>query len=223
MAKILVVEDEEDLSSVITEWLVKDHHVVESVDDGAEALERLAVSKFDLIVLDLMLPSKSGMEVCKYYRARGGDAHVLMLTAQASLDAKEAGLNVGADDYLAKPFELRELVARVRALLRRPSARIPDLICIGDLTIDMRQAKVFRHGSEIRLVPKEFDLLAFLIRNHGQCFSAEALLERVWCSSSTPLTETVRTHVKTIRKKIDSTDRQSLIQHVPGYGYKFEL
>lgn len=223
MAKILVVEDEEDLSSVITEWLVKDHHVVESVDDGAEALERLAVSKFDLIVLDLMLPGKNGMEVCRGYRARGGDAHVLMLTAQSSLDAKEAGLNAGADDYLAKPFELRELVARVRALLRRPSARIPDLVCIGDLTIDMRQAKVFRHGAEIRLVPKEFDLLAFLIRHHGQCFSAEALLERVWCSTSTPLTETVRTHVKTIRKKIDSTDRQSLIQHIPGYGYKFEL
>jgi DNA-binding response OmpR family regulator len=223
MAKILVVEDEEDLSSVITEWLVKDHHVVESVDNGAEALDLLAVNKYDLIVLDLMLPELSGMEVCRRYRAKGGDAHVLMLTAQSSLDAKEAGLNAGADDYLSKPFELRELVARVRAMLRRPSARIPDLISVGELTIDLRQAKVFRHGAEIRLVPKEFDLLAFLIRHHGQCFSAEALLERVWCSSSTPLTETVRTHVKTIRKKIDSADRQSLIQHIPGYGYKFEL
>ncbi|PZM85157.1 MAG: DNA-binding response regulator [Candidatus Melainabacteria bacterium] len=223
MAKILVVEDEEDLSSVITEWLVRDHHVVESVDNGADALELLAVNKYDLIVLDLMLPELSGMEVCRRYRAKGGDAHVLMLTAQSSLDAKEAGLNAGADDYLSKPFELRELVARVRAMLRRPSARIPDLISVGELTIDLRQAKVFRHGAEIRLVPKEFDLLAFLIRHHGQCFSAEALLERVWCSSSTPLTETVRTHVKTIRKKIDSADRQSLIQHIPGYGYKFEL
>lgn len=223
MAKILVVEDEEDLSSVITEWLAKDHHVVESTDNGAEALEYLAVNKYDLIVLDLMLPGRSGMEICRQYRARGGDAHILMLTAQSSLDAKEAGLNAGADDYLAKPFELRELVARVRALLRRPSARIPDVINIGDLTIDLRQAKVFRRDAEIRLVPKEFDLLLFLIRHHGQCFSAEALLERVWCSSSTPLTETVRTHVKTIRKKIDSSDRQSLIQHIPGYGYKFEL
>lgn len=223
MAKILVVEDEEDLSSVITEWLVKDHHVVESVDNGAAALDLLSVNKFDLIVLDLMLPGRTGMEVCSTYRARGGDAHVLMLTAQSSLDAKEAGLNVGADDYLAKPFELRELVARVRALLRRPSARIQDVISVGDLTIDMSQAKVFKQGKEVRLVPKEFDLLAFLIRHKGQCFSAEALLERVWCSSSTPLTETVRTHVKTIRKKLDSADGQSLIQHVPGYGYKFEL
>lgn len=223
MAKILVVEDEEDLSSVISDWLVKHHHVVESTDDGADALDRLSVCKYDLIVLDLMLPGRGGMDVCRQYRSRGGDAHVLMLTAQSSLDAKEAGLNAGADDYLAKPFELRELVARVNALLRRPSARVPDLVSVGDLTIDLRQAKVFRHGAEIRLVPKEFDLLAFLIRHHGQCFSAEALLERVWCSSATPLTETVRTHIKTIRKKIDSSDRQSLIQHIPGYGYKFEI
>ena len=223
MAKILVVEDEEHVASVIKDWLVRERHVVEVIDDGEMALQILLLSRFDLVVLDLMLPGMPGMEVCRRYRASGGDAHILMLTAQSSLDAREAGLDIGADDYLSKPFELRELVARVRALLRRPAARVPDVLNVGNLEVDLRQAKVFRDGNEIKLVPKEFDLLVFLLRHPGQCFSAEALLERVWVSSSTALTETVRTHIKTLRKKIDSSGQPSVIQHIPGYGYKIEI
>jgi DNA-binding response OmpR family regulator len=193
------------------------------IEDGEKAIQCLLMSKFDLVVLDLMLPGMPGMEVCRRYRASGGDAHILMLTAQSSLDAREAGLDIGADDYLAKPFELRELVARVRALLRRPAARVPDILSVGNLVVDLRQAKVFRNDTEIKLVPKEFDLLVFLLRHPGQCFSAEALLERVWISSSTALTETVRTHIKTLRKKIDLAGHPSVVQHIPGYGYKIEI
>lgn len=222
MAKILIVEDEEDLASVINDWLDRDHHTVEIVDDGQTAMESLLVNKYDLVILDLILPRLHGLEVCRQYRTHGGDAHILMLTAQSSLDAKEMGLEVGADDYLPKPFELRELIARVRALLRRPCARVPDVQKAGDLLVDMRQSKVFKNGVEIRLVPKEFELLVFLIRHPGQYFTAEALLDRVWLSSATSQPETVRTHIKTLRKKIDSGNQQSNIQHVPGYGYKFE-
>ncbi len=222
MAKILVVEDEEDLASVVRDWLVRDNHTVEVVDDGEAALEDLMMHKFDLVVLDLMLPKLNGLEICRRYRAKGGDAHILMLTAQSSLDDREAGLDIGADDYLPKPFELRELVARVRALLRRPSARVPETVTLGELVIDIRQARVTKCGAEVKLVPKELDLLLFLVRHPGQHFTAEALLERVWSSSATPLPETVRTHVKTLRKKIDTPGKPSVITHVPGFGYKLE-
>lgn len=223
MAKILVVEDEEDVASVVREWLERDQHVVETVNNGEDALTSLRFSKYDLIILDLMLPRVHGMEICRNYRSSGGDAHVLMLTAQSSLDAREAGLDVGADDYLTKPFALRELVARVRALLRRPAARIAEVIEVGNLTVDPAQSKVFKEGIEVRLVPKEFDLLMFLVRHRGQCFTAESLLARVWPSSSTPLTETVRTHVKTLRKKLDSKGQPSVIMHIPGFGYKLGI
>lgn len=223
MAKILVVEDEEDLASVVRDWLVRDNHTVEIVDDGEAALESLIIHKFDLVVLDLMLPKLNGLEICRRYRAKGGDAHILMLTAQSSLDDREAGLDIGADDYLPKPFELRELVARVRALLRRPFARVPEIVTLGDLEIDTRQARVTKSGIEVKLVPKELDLLLFLVRHSGQPFTAEALLERVWSSSATPLPETVRTHVKTLRKKIDTPGKPSVITHVPGFGYKLQL
>lgn len=222
MAKILVVEDEHDLSGPIRDWLTRENHLVEVVDNGAVALDYLRVNKYDLVVLDLMLPVLSGMEVCRQFRDRGGTTPILMLTARSAVDEKEAGLDAGADDYLTKPFHLKELAARVRALLRRPTPLTGNVYKLADLVVDTAGRTVTKQGQEVHLVPKEYSLLEFLVRHAGQVFSADALLERVWESDSNAMPDTVRTHIKTLRKKIDSPDLESIIQTVHGVGYKIE-
>jgi DNA-binding response OmpR family regulator len=222
MPKILLVEDEPELSSVICEWLRDENHLVETADAGEQALDLLNKNVYDMAILDIMLPGLNGIEVCRQFRATGGSIPVLMLTARASILDKEAGLDAGADDYLTKPFNLRELSARVRALLRRPATQPVTSFTIGNLSLDRRTCKVTRDGEEIALHPKEFGLLEFLMRNAGQVFNAEQLIDRIWGSDSNIVSDTVRTHIKTLRKKIDVPGEPSLIQNVRGLGYKIE-
>jgi DNA-binding response OmpR family regulator len=200
MAKILLVEDEPGLSGAIHAWLSDEYHVVEIVTNGKEALEKIAASQYDIILLDWMLPELSGVEVCRTYRSQGGVAPVLILTAKKSLLSKEMGLDSGADDYLTKPFHLRELSARIRALLRRPTTA-PDLI---------------------HLLPKEFALLELLMRNSGKTMTTDSLLDQLWGTDTDVSADTLRSNIKTLRRKIDIASKPSLITTVHGVGYRIE-
>jgi len=220
MAKILLVEDESDISDLITAWLKNDHHTVELAVNGEDATSLLAIYTFDVIILDWMLPGVSGVEVCRRYRNRGGTTPILMLTAKTHVDEKSAGLDAGADDYLTKPFELKELSARIRALLRRPSAFSGTVLKVGPIVMDTSTYKVSRTEEAIQLLPKEFALLEFFMRHPNQVFSAEALLDRVWTSDSEASPETIRTYIKRLRKKIDEEGKPSLLNTVHGVGYK---
>lgn len=222
MAKILIVEDEKDLALLIANWLRRDHHLVESVYDGGEALHYMLINKYDLIILDLMLPGASGLEICNQFRRARHTTPVLMLTAKDSIDEKELGFDAGADDYLTKPFHLKELAVRVRALLRRGATQPTNCITIKDIEIDPVDYRVTKSGQEIHLLPQEFRLLEFFARHPNQVFSADELLARVWESDTPAMLDTVRGHIKRIRKKIDTPGEASLIANVYGMGYRLE-
>jgi DNA-binding response OmpR family regulator len=220
MSKILVVEDDKDLSKLISSLLHAERHTVETALDGSDAIEMLKMFRYDLIVLDWMLPGMTGTAILQDYRARGGAVPVLMLTAKSSIEEKETGLDAGADDYLTKPFDARELLARVRALLRRPQAVSLKEMHIGNLALDTKSARVYKDGLEIKLLPKEFNLLELFMRYPDQVFSSEALLERVWSADSSASFDTVRTYIKTLRRKIDNPNAEaSVIRTVHGVGY----
>ncbi|MFA6208282.1 MAG: response regulator transcription factor [Candidatus Obscuribacterales bacterium] len=220
MAKILIVEDEADLAELVKNWLVKDHHLVEIADDGLEALIRMETNNYDVVILDIMLPSVNGMEICKRYRKSGGSAGIIMVTAKGHVDDKETGLDSGADDYMTKPFQLKELAARVRAVLRRNHGQAQDVMRFRDLEIDVNEFKVLKGGHEVHLLPKEFRLFEFFLRHPHQVFSAEDLLSSVWESDTEALLDTVRGHVTRVRKKLDTAGTPSIIATVYGVGYK---
>jgi DNA-binding response OmpR family regulator len=219
MAKILLVEDDRDLANLVVNILNVERHTVEAVTDGPEGLGRLKMFKYELIILDWMLPGLSGMDICTEFRARGGNTPILMLTSKSLPEEKERALDGGADDYLTKPFHHKELTARIRALLRRPQAVSAKVLQIGDVVLDPKTMKVFKKEEEIHLLPKEFSLLELFLRYPNQVFSGDALLDRVWASESAASVDTVRTYIKTLRKKIDSKGSASLIRTVHGVGY----
>ncbi|MBP9093916.1 response regulator transcription factor [bacterium] len=220
MAKILIVEDEADLAELVKNWLVKDHHLVEITDDGLEALIRMETNNYDVVILDIMLPSVNGMEICKRYRKSGGSAGIIMVTAKGHVDDKETGLDSGADDYMTKPFQLKELAARVRAVLRRNHGQAQDVMRFRDLEIDVNEFKVLKGGHEVHLLPKEFRLFEFFLRHPHQVFSAEDILSSVWESDTEALLDTVRGHITRVRKKLDTAGTPSVIATVYGVGYK---
>jgi DNA-binding response OmpR family regulator len=223
MAKILLVEDDHDLASLISNILSIERHTVESVANGQEALGRLKMFKYELVVLDWMLPGLSGMDVCTEFRSKGGSTPILMLTSKSSPEEKEKGLDAGADDYLTKPFHPKELSARIRALLRRPQAVAAKVLQVGSVVLDPKTMKVYKNEEEIHLLPKEFSLLELFMRYPNQVFSGDALLDRVWAAESAASLDTVRTYIKTLRKKIDSEGNASLIRTVHGVGYCMDL
>ncbi len=222
MAKILMVEDEADLAFPVKDWLSREQHLVELSDNGNDALGKLRVYKYDLIILDWMLPGTSGVDVCKRFRQNGGTTPILMLTAKTEITDKETGLDAGADDYLTKPFHLKELAARVRALLRRHVQSSDAILRMGDVVIDTLARKVMVAGAEIHLVPKEYSLLEFFMRHPNQVFSADALIDRVWASDTLASPDTIRTYIKLLRKKLDSDGKEPIIRTVHGVGYKLE-
>lgn len=222
MAKVLLVEDEVDLSSLINNWLAREHHLVEVVHDGVTALHRLKVAKYDVIILDVMLPGMSGFDVCREFRQSRGATPILFLTAKTSLQDKEMGFLAGADDYLTKPFHLKELEYRVKALLRRGVVAGSNIFQLGDIQVDSDQHRVLKNGAEVHLLPKEFRLLEFFVRHPQRVFSPEELLENVWESDTSAHNDSVRGHITRLRKKLDTPGEPSIISTVYGVGYKLQ-
>jgi len=222
MAKILLAEDDIDLAAMVSGWLTSERFTVEVAHDGAFAADLLRLSNYDVVVLDWDLPNRSGIEILREYRDGGGAAPVIMLTGKAATSDKQTGLDLGADDYLTKPFDIKELGARIRALLRRPALINSAVLKVGDIELDTAKYRVLRNGAEIHLLPRDFALLEFLLRHKDQVFSAEALISRVWVSDSDASPEGLRTAIKRIRKKIDdgNEDSQSLIENIPKVGYR---
>lgn len=223
MAKVLVVEDDLAVAGIVCDFLKKEHHQPEAVHTGSDAQDMLKFYSFDLVILDWQLPEISGVEICRAYRRAGGRIPILMLTGQNSIDRKEEGLDAGADDYLTKPFDIRELAARVRALLRRPSELVQSLMPGNQISLDYRDFSLLRAGKKTKLLPKEFALVEFLLRHPGQFFTPEQLLNHVWESESSSTVDALRTCIKRLRDRIDIEGEPSLIQSSRGYGYKIEL
>jgi DNA-binding response OmpR family regulator len=219
MAKILVVEDDERLSAQLVECLRLEHHLAECTGDGKLALEYLRQFDYDLVVLDIELPGLTGVQVCQTFRSEGGKTPVLMLTGRSTADDKVTGLDAGADDYLTKPFNIGELMARTRALLRRPPVIQDDLLTAGPLEINSALFTARVNGRAVELLPKEFAVLQFLMRNPNRVFSAEALIEKVWPSDADVSMNTVRTCMYTLRKKLGA-ETDEVLETVRGVGYR---
>lgn len=223
MAKILVVEDDKKLSAAVCDCLKIDKHTVEAAYDGDTALNLLQLSEYDLVVLDIMLPGISGLDICKQLRDSAKITAVLMLTGRDSIPQKEEGFDAGADDYLTKPFHVRELMARVKALLRRATNPIVEnQLKAGQVVLDLKLHRAFRNGEEIHLAPMEFSLLEFLMRHKGTIFSGETILARVWPADNETSTEMIRAYIKRLRKKLDVEGQKSIIRTVHKMGYSVE-
>jgi len=220
MAKVLLVEDDRDLSELVADYLSYEHYQVDRVYNGSDGLDRLKFYSYDVVILDWELPELSGLEVCKQYRQSGGLTPIIMLTAKRAIDDRATGLDVGADDYLVKPFHVKELLARIRALLRRGTQLTSNVLRVGDLEMNPTTYEIKRSGVEIELIPKDFALLEFLMRHPNQIFSTEALLNHVWKADSDSTAEAIRASVKRIRKKVDEPEGESIIRNLHGVGYK---
>lgn len=222
MPKILLVEDDQSVAKTIIEWLLIDKYLVEHEPSGDSGYDMLRAYQYDLVILDINLPRMSGIEICREYRNKGGTTPILMLTGRDTIDEKETGLDAGADDYLTKPFHLKELSARVRALLRRPAGLHSEILTCGSLSLDARNHTVTRGGAILHLPRMEFALLEFFMRHPDQVFNPTVLLDRVWTADSDKSPETIRTTIKKLRQKIDEPGCDSILKNVHGVGYKLE-
>ena len=223
--KILLIEDEEALRMTLSDRLVSEGYAVDCAGDGQEGLRKAIDAAADLVILDVMLPHKNGLDVCREIRQAGLTTPILILTARGQTVDKVVGLKLGADDYLTKPFEMPELMARVEALLRRSPNKIaaPPQICqIGNLRIDFRGTTVTRDDDLIGLSAREFHLLRYFIEHRGATLSRDELLKEVWGYSTATFTRTVDMHVASLRQKLEDDPKQPrLIVTVSGMGYKF--
>jgi DNA-binding response OmpR family regulator len=215
--RVLVVEDHEDLAAAIGTGLRRHGLAVDVVLDGTDALYQLAVTRYDVVVLDRDLPGVHGDEVCRTLAARRSPGRVLMLTAAGSVRDRVDGLGLGADDYLPKPFDFAELVARVRALGRRSAEPVPPVLESGDVTLDSGRRLALRSGQRLELSPKEFAVLECLLARAGQVVSAEELLEHVWDAAANPFTNTVKTTIGRLRARLGEPP---LIETVREGGYR---
>jgi two-component system alkaline phosphatase synthesis response regulator PhoP len=224
-ARVLLIEDEPGLQLVISDRLKAEGYQVETAADGEEGFSRAAGEPFDIIVLDVMLPKRDGFDVARSLRQQGVQTPILMLTARGQVVDRVVGLKLGADDYLTKPFEMVELLARLEALLRRapPSAGVSlERYQFADVVVNVRKAEVTRNGMPVELSAKEFQLLRYFIEHRGATVSRDELLHEVWGYQNTPSTRTVDVHVAWLRQKLEPNPRvPQFILTVHGLGYKF--
>ena len=224
MTRLLLIEDEPGLVLTLTDRLSREGYAVETAADGESGLARAAAEGFDLVLLDVMLPGRNGFDVLRELRRRGVETPVILLTARGQIVDKVVGLKLGADDYVTKPFDMTELLARIEVRLRRlPAAdRLPDAYRFGDVRVDFRRAEVTREGRPLELSAREFQLLRYFIEHRGATLSREELLNEVWGYHAMPSTRTVDVHVAWLRQKVEPTPRHpQFILTVHGLGYKF--
>jgi len=220
LAKILVIEDDAMMASAISEILEADGHVVTVVYDGSAGFNSLKNEGFDLAIIDWQLPGLEGPEICARYRIKNGKIPVLMLTQKSNVVDKATGLECGADDYLTKPFDLREFRARVKALLRRSSGYFEEKREVGQVSLDRAEKTLTFAGRRVQLLPREFELIEFLMRHPHTFFTAESLLDHVWKSEANVGEQALRTCLSRLRSKVDEPGKPSLIETVKGFGYK---
>ena len=220
--RILLVEDDLDLAKFIRKGLKEEHYAVDFASDGEEGLALALNNPYDLLILDIMLPKLDGLTLCRRFRAKGNLTPVLLLTARNTVETKVSGFDTGADQFLAKPFSFVELLARIRALLRRGSSQPSTHLQAADLTLDPTTRRVWRAGQEISLTNKEYALLEFLLRNKNRVLTRTVIIEHVWDISYDPMTNIVDAHIRALRAKIDRDFSPPLIATVRGAGYMLE-
>jgi two-component system copper resistance phosphate regulon response regulator CusR len=219
--RILLVEDEPDAARMIAKGLREQAYAVDVVGDGEAACFQAAVADYDAIVLDVLLPLKNGLEVCRQLRGEGRAVPTLMLTARDSVEARIAGLDSGADDYLTKPFAFGELLARLRALIRRGARPlVPETLRIGDVEIDTRGHRVLKRGRVIALTAREYALLEYLARRAGDVVGRAEIAEHVWDETYDAFSNVIEVYVRRLRRKLDDAGRESLIRTRRGEGYE---
>ena len=220
--RVLLIEDDVTIARLLKEGLEDEAYTVDVVHDGNEGYRTAAADEYDVIILDIMLPEMNGYEVCRALRNDGNKTPILMLTARdAERDIVE-GLDAGADDYLAKPFSFDVLLARIRALLRRPNEKLEEILQVGDLKLDPSSKKVTRASQEINLTAKEYGVLEYLMRNKGKVLSKEQIISHVWDFDADVLPNNVELFIMFLRRKIDKPFKSKLIHTVSGFGYKLE-
>ena len=220
--RILLVEDDTAIARSLKEGLEDEAYAVDVANDGSEGYRTAVADEYDVIILDIMLPEMNGYEVCRALRNDGNKTPILMLTARdAERDIVE-GLDTGADDYLAKPFSFDVLLARIRALLRRPNEKLEEILQVGDLKLDPSSKKVTRASQEISLTAKEYGVLEYLMRNKGKVLSKEQIISHVWDFDADVLPNNVELFIMFLRRKIDKPFKSKLIHTVSGFGYKLE-
>ena len=217
--KILLAEDEVDLNNVVTRYLKKNGYSVDSVLDGEEALDYLEYGEYDLVILDIMMPKVDGFEVIKKLRDKGNHTSVLMLTARDSADDKVKGLDLGADDYIVKPFDFNELMARIRAVVRRKYGNSSNRLVIGDLILDTSEKSITRAGKQIELTGKEYEVLEYLMQSKNRILSRDQIKEHVWDFDYEGDSNIIDVLIKNIRKKIDIETGKQIIYTKRGLGY----
>jgi two-component system copper resistance phosphate regulon response regulator CusR len=217
--RILLVEDEKAAAQVLSQGLREQGYSVDVAQDGEEGSYKAHITPYDLFILDVLLPRKDGLTLCRELRKAGHSTPILMLTARDSLEDRIAGLDHGADDYLTKPFEYRELLARVRALLRRGATQYVDAIDVGDLHLDLKSRRVTRAGSPVELTAKEYAVLEYLARRRGELVTREDLSEHAWDENYDPFSNLIEVYMLRLRRKIDAGHDLKLIRTRRGEGY----
>jgi DNA-binding response OmpR family regulator len=222
MAKILLVEDDQDLSRMVVDGLTSLHHSVVAMADGLDGLDMLKRSVYDVVVLDWQLPGMEGIEILRKFRQNGGTTPVIMLTGKSGISDKEEGFNIGADDYLTKPFDIRELAARIRSLLRRPTGPMANTLKARDIELDPIKHAVTCAGKSMHISPRDFTLLEFFMRHPGEVFSVDALLNRVWNYDEDATPEALRSAIRRLRMALDDGKEpdQSCIENIVRVGYR---
>jgi DNA-binding response OmpR family regulator len=221
MTKLLVVEDQKYFLDLLKDWLTAEGYSLDCAETGPAALMFLKHNEYDMVILDVNLPGVSGIEICRSFRQKGGTTPIIFLTVNQTIDDKELGFDAGADDYLSKPFQMKELTARIKAVLKRSGGmRNEPVLTAGAISLNSAEHTVKVEDKDVDLQPKEFALLEFLMRHPNRVFSSEALLQRIWPNASQISADTVRSHITRIRQKLGAAAADSLVT-VHGVGYKF--